>query len=117
MRLGLTLGAALAFAVLCAICWHRGSVINDLHQQVGVLQQANAQFILQTEYQNTQVEALKRAGEDRATVAAAAVGAAKTVRASHESRAVEILSVPAPRDDLCAAAEDLIDRYRKAGAL
>ena len=115
MRLWLTLGLTIALAVLGALCWHRGSVIDRLNQQLGEERMRSTQFEAVIKNQNSATQQIIAAGQRRDDEFMAVVATAIKERDAHNRRALQILATP-PRIDIgaCQMAELLIDDYRSA---
>ncbi len=111
MRLWLSLGALIAFAVLGALCWHRGAEIEDLNRELGLVQQQNSQLATDITVQNGAVKILADEAVANERKAKAVMLEARRTRAGYDRRAQEILFIPPVEADACKEAERLMEMY------
>lgn len=115
-RYWMQIGLAAVVAVLCVTVWHRGKVIEDQAASLAIANFRLENMRASIEIQNSAVEAIDTQGRERAARAAEAVTAASSGRRVHEATSQRILATKPASDDACAAAEALIDQYRRAGS-
>lgn len=115
-RYWMQIGLAAVVTVLCVTVWHRGKVIEDQAASLAIADFRLENMKASIEIQNSAVDAIDTQGRERSARAAGAVTAAASGRRVHEAVSQRILTTKPVSDDACAAAEALIDQYRKAGA-
>lgn len=115
-RYWMQIGLAAVVAVLCITVWHRGKVIEDQAASLAIADFRLENMKASIEIQNSAVEAIDTQGRERAARAAEAVTAASSSRRVHEATSQRILTTKPASNDACAAAEALIDQYRRAGS-
>lgn len=111
MRLWLSLGVAIAFAVLGAVCWHRGAVIADLNTQLGRERQHSDQLTSDLNAQSAAVQQLADKALELERAGQQILAEGRKIRVVHEGRAQQILLEQPVFDDACKEAERLMDEH------